>query len=246
MPAPVSRKKNLPIKSAAGGTSLTLRISEVARRVGISSSALRAWEQLGLVAPQRTKEPLSFVQRGGCAPAATGVVSSPRSRTESAAIVHVLKRQGAVPLPRRSCHASGPALSAAANASGTFPCASGARHRCLGRLPQFAGARTNAFLGGYVAPDCAVLSHEHSFALRKRPAKTLGWFGPRSEKSWRPMRACEWNSLHGATTAMEHICSALKPRGGSGESYSHEGEEFLHVFRGEFEIWLGDAEALPP
>ncbi|HEY4818255.1 MAG TPA: MerR family transcriptional regulator, partial [Candidatus Acidoferrum sp.] len=32
-----------------------LRIGEVACRVGISSSALRAWEALGLVAPQRTK-----------------------------------------------------------------------------------------------------------------------------------------------------------------------------------------------
>jgi len=32
-----------------------LRISEVARRVGISSSALRAWEALGLVTPLRTQ-----------------------------------------------------------------------------------------------------------------------------------------------------------------------------------------------
>ena len=36
------------------GSPRLLRISEVARRLGISSSALRAWEALGLVTPQRT------------------------------------------------------------------------------------------------------------------------------------------------------------------------------------------------
>jgi transcriptional regulator with XRE-family HTH domain len=39
-------------------------------------------------------------------------------------------------------------------------------------------------------------------------------------------------------TAMEPHLFRVKPGGGSGESYTHEGEEFLHVLRGEFEIWL--------
>jgi len=39
-------------------------------------------------------------------------------------------------------------------------------------------------------------------------------------------------------TAMEPHLFRVKPGGGSGESYSHEGEEFLHVLRGEFELWL--------
>jgi quercetin dioxygenase-like cupin family protein len=43
-------------------------------------------------------------------------------------------------------------------------------------------------------------------------------------------------------TVMEPHLFRIKRRGGSGESYSHEGEEFLHVLRGEFEIWLGDTE----
>ena len=51
----MSRKKNSsePLVSRDAGSSL--RIGEVARRVGISSSALRAWEALGLVVPQRTR-----------------------------------------------------------------------------------------------------------------------------------------------------------------------------------------------
>jgi len=43
-------------------------------------------------------------------------------------------------------------------------------------------------------------------------------------------------------TAMEPHLFCIKPNGGSGESYAHEGEEFLHVLRGEFEIWLGGKE----
>lgn len=43
-------------------------------------------------------------------------------------------------------------------------------------------------------------------------------------------------------TAMEPHLFRIKPQGGSGESYAHEGEEFLHVLRGVFEIWLGDNE----
>ncbi len=43
-------------------------------------------------------------------------------------------------------------------------------------------------------------------------------------------------------TAMEPHLFRVKPGGGSGASYSHEGEEFLHVMRGRFEIWLQDGE----
>ena len=39
-------------------------------------------------------------------------------------------------------------------------------------------------------------------------------------------------------TAMEPHLFRIKSGGGRGEAYSHDGEEFLHVLRGEFEIWL--------
>jgi len=39
-------------------------------------------------------------------------------------------------------------------------------------------------------------------------------------------------------TAMEPHLFRVKGGGGSGQAYSHDGEEFLHVLRGEFEIWL--------
>src|SRR5262244_4146316 len=77
----------------------SLRISEVAKRVGISSSALRAWETLGLVTPQRTQsryrlykeEDVRLLQRALFLRRARGL--------NPAAIVHILKRQGVVSVP---------------------------------------------------------------------------------------------------------------------------------------------------
>jgi transcriptional regulator with XRE-family HTH domain len=43
-------------------------------------------------------------------------------------------------------------------------------------------------------------------------------------------------------TAMEPHLFRIKAGGNSGESYTHEGEEFLHVLRGQFEIWLNQDE----
>ena len=51
----MSRRKNSLPASVSQAAGALLRISEVAKRVGISSSALRAWEALGLVTPERSQ-----------------------------------------------------------------------------------------------------------------------------------------------------------------------------------------------
>ena len=43
-------------------------------------------------------------------------------------------------------------------------------------------------------------------------------------------------------TVMEPHLFRIKPQAGSGESYTHEGEEFLFVLRGELKISLADEE----
>jgi mannose-6-phosphate isomerase-like protein (cupin superfamily) len=43
-------------------------------------------------------------------------------------------------------------------------------------------------------------------------------------------------------TVMEPHLFRIKPNAGSGESYTHEGEEFLFVLRGELQIALADEE----
>ena len=50
------------------------------------------------------------------------------------------------------------------------------------------------------------------------------------------------SSVSAPTVSAAAGASSRSDNGGSGESYAHEGEEFLHVLRGEFEIWLGSKE----
>ena len=103
----MSSGKNSSKRSVAISPHGSLRISEVARRVGISSSALRAWEMLGLVTPQRTQsryrlyneEDVRLLQRALFLRRARGL--------NPAAIVHILKRQGVVSVPAESAVSPG-------------------------------------------------------------------------------------------------------------------------------------------
>src|SRR5712672_3904634 len=107
MPSPVSRKKNLSIKSAERAGGRTLQISEVARRVGISSSALRAWEQLGLVAPQRSKSRYRLYDEADVRLLQRAIFLRRARGLNPAAIVHVLKRQGVVSTPAENTASPG-------------------------------------------------------------------------------------------------------------------------------------------
>src|SRR5438445_11733885 len=95
----MSRRKNLSQASVSRDAGATLRISEVARRVGISSSALRAWEALGLVAPQRSKSRYRLYTEADVRLLQRALFLRRARGLNPPAIVHVLKRQRAVALP---------------------------------------------------------------------------------------------------------------------------------------------------
>src|ERR1700738_3760713 len=95
----MSRRKNSSEASSNHQPQSLLRISEVARRVKISSSALRAWEALGLVAPQRTKSRYRLYTEADVRLLQRALFLRRARGLNPAAIVHVLKRQGAVTLP---------------------------------------------------------------------------------------------------------------------------------------------------
>src|SRR5215468_400051 len=219
----------------------TFRISEVAKRVGISSSALRAWEALGLVTPERTQsryrlykeEDVRLLQRALFLRRARGL--------NPAAIVHILKRQGVVSVPAENAVSPG------------------ARFRRLRQrrglsLAQVAKA-TDVSIGFLSALERGQM--RASIATLRRIARyyrtnILSFFEPAKENS-RVVKSSERKILETTkgvrmellawgNTAMEPHLFRIKPGGNSGESYTHEGEEFLHVLRGRFEIWLNQDE----
>jgi DNA-binding transcriptional MerR regulator/quercetin dioxygenase-like cupin family protein len=237
----MSRKKNLSEASISRTPAASLRISEVARRVGISSSALRAWEVLGLITPQRTRsryrlfseEDVRLLQRAIFLRRARGL--------NPAAIVHILKRQGIVSVPAES----------AANPGARFRRLRQRRDLSLAQVASATGVSVgflSALERGQMRASIGTLRR----IARYYRTNILSFFEPAKDNS-RLVRPAERKVLETTkgvrmellawgNTAMEPHLFRIKRGGNSGESYTHEGEEFLHVLRGEFEIWLNNDE----
>jgi DNA-binding transcriptional MerR regulator/mannose-6-phosphate isomerase-like protein (cupin superfamily) len=236
----VSSGKNLSDKSRTRGQARLWRISEVARRVGISSSALRAWETLGLVAPQRTesryrlytKADVRLLQRAMFLRRARGL--------NPAAIVHVLKRQGIVSAAETNGHLGqrfrrlrarrGLSLAKVARATGV----SVGFLSALERGQMRSSVATLRRIARYYRTN--ILSLFDAAGDNPRLVR------PGQRKILETTAGVRMELLAWGHTAMEPHLFRVKPNGGSGESYAHEGEEFLHVLRGEFEIWLSNKE----
>jgi DNA-binding transcriptional MerR regulator/quercetin dioxygenase-like cupin family protein len=237
----VSRKKNLSIKSSDHTPRATLRISEVARRVGISSSALRAWEALGLVTPRRSKSRYRLYTEADVRLLQRALFLRRARGLNPPAIVHVLKRQRAVTLPPEAANLPGQ----------RFRRLRARRGLSLAQVARATGVSIG-FLSslerGQMRSSVATLRRIARFyrtnilSLFDAAGENPRLVRPSQRKILETDAGVRMELLAWGSTAMEPHLFRVKPGGGSGESYSHEGEEFLHVFSGEFEIWLGDTE----
>jgi DNA-binding transcriptional MerR regulator/mannose-6-phosphate isomerase-like protein (cupin superfamily) len=228
------------VKSMAEAQNGRLKIGDVARMVRISPSALRGWERLGLIAPQRTDSRYRLY-----APADVKllkhIVYLNRARGMNApAIIEMLRRQGRV---RRSAPASatpgglGPRLRQA-RLRRKLPLArvAAAAGVSVGFLSALERSQTSASIGtlrrlarfyGLNLLDFFDRSAAHPPVVRPSQRKVLeAGAGVR-------MELLAWGD-----TVMEPHLFRIAPGKGSGSSYAHEGEEFLFVMRGEFEIRL--------
>src|SRR5438105_12683906 len=219
-----------------------LKIGDVARLVGVSPSVIRTWESLGLTHPRRTAskyrlygpEDVSLLKRARFLRRVRGL--------NAPAIVQLLKRNGQV----RSVPDGGAR-------------AIGVRLRQLRIRRRLSLAQVTKAVGISVG-FLSSLERSHMSAsvatLRKlaRFYKTniLDFFDP-AESSSRLVPAGSRKVLEAGAgvrmellawgnTVMEPHLFRIAPQAGSGESYTHEGEEFLHVLRGEFQIAFEDEE----
>ncbi|HKW87180.1 MAG TPA: cupin domain-containing protein [Candidatus Acidoferrales bacterium] len=219
-----------------------LKIGDVARLVGISASILRAWEALGLVSPVRTHSnyrlytprDVKVLKRAQFLRRVRGL--------NAPAIVLLLKRQGLISSNDQS-----------------KPGALGSRLRRLrlnAKLSLAAVARaTEVSIGFLSALERGQMSA--SVATLRRLARfyntnILALFDP-SEAHQHHVRPSERRVLEAGSgvrmellawgnAVMEPHLFRIAPGAGSGEAYSHEGEEFLYVMQGKLEITLAENE----
>jgi len=233
----VSSRKNFSPSSKTLGRQPLLRISEVARRLAISSSALRAWEALGLVSPQRTESRYRMYTEADVRLLQRAIFLRRARGLNPAAIVHVLKKQGLVSAP-----ADAPQL----------PGQRFRRLRMRRKLSLAQVARATSVSVGFLSAlergqmRCSIATLRRIARFYKTNIISLFETNGEGQHLVRPSQrkiletspSVRMELLAWGNTAMEPHLFRVKPGGGSGESYSHEGEEFLHVLRGEFELWL--------
>jgi DNA-binding transcriptional MerR regulator/quercetin dioxygenase-like cupin family protein len=233
----MSSRKNLSKASDSLPVQRLLRISEVARRLGISSSALRAWEALGLVSPSRTasryrmyaEDDVRLLQRALFLRRARGL--------NPAAIVHILKKQGFVTAPPDSRQSTGQRFR-------RLRAKRGLSLAQVARATKVSVGFLSALERGQMRSSVATLQRIARFyktnilSMFETNGNAQPLVRPSQRKILETSPNVRMELLAWGNTAMEPHLFRIKPGGGSGESYTHEGEEFLHVLRGEFEIWL--------
>lgn len=216
-----------------------LRISDVARRLRISSSALRAWEALGLVSPQRTasryrmytESDVRLLQRALFLRRARGL--------NPAAIVHVLKKQGVVSAPADALQSPGQRFR-------RLRIKRGLSLAQVARATKVSVGFLSALERGQMRSSVATLQRIARFfktnilSMFETNGDAPHLVRPSQRKVLETSAKVRMELLAWGNTTMEPHLFRIKPGGTSGESYTHEGEEFLHVLRGEFEIWLHD------
>jgi DNA-binding transcriptional MerR regulator/mannose-6-phosphate isomerase-like protein (cupin superfamily) len=220
-----------------------LRISDVARSVGVSPSILRTWENLGLVTPQRTRSQYRLYTQADVRILKRAQYMRRVRGLNAPAIVHLLKREGVLPPAgsrpkadpigprlRRMRLRKGYSLSKVAHAAGV----SVGFLSALERAQMTASVATLRRIARFYRMNILSLfdpSNSNPGRVRPSDRKILD-AGPGVR-----MELLAWGN-----TLMEPHLFRIAPASGSGESYAHDGEEFLYILKGALEISLADGE----
>lgn len=224
-----------------------LKIGDVARQVGVSPSVIRSWESLGLTRPLRTQskyrlyttEDVKLLKRARFLRKVRGL--------NAAAIVQLLKREGKV---RPSTNGS--------------PGAIGAQLRQLRSQRKLSLAQVADAVGISVGFLSAMERSQMSGSVgtlsklaRFYKTNILDFFDadgasgrfvrPAQRKVLEAGAGVRMELLAWGNTVMEPHLFRIAPEAGSGDPYTHEGEEFIYVLRGDLEITVdGEQYRLKP
>jgi DNA-binding transcriptional MerR regulator/quercetin dioxygenase-like cupin family protein len=217
-----------------------LKIGQVADLIGVSASVIRSWEKLGIIHPVRTDSQYRLYSKDDVKVLKRARYLSRVRGLNAPAIVELLKSQGVV---KPDLH--------------NGPGAMGVRLRQL-RLSRHLPLAEVARAAGISVGFLSAIERSHMSAsvgtLRKlaryyklnildffEPAQANPFrVRPQERKRLHAGRGVEMELLAWGNTVMEPHLFTIAPGAGSGDSYAHEGEEFLFVLRGTLDISLED------
>jgi DNA-binding transcriptional MerR regulator/quercetin dioxygenase-like cupin family protein len=220
-----------------------LRISDVARLIGVSPSILRSWENLGLVSPARTRSKYRLYTHRDVRLLKRALFLHRNRGMNIPAVVHLLKTQGLLRLAARRTKASpvGDRLRRLRLA----------RSYSLARVAKAAGVSVgflSALERGHMSASVSTLRRLARFyrmnilSLFDPSHSNPGRVRPAERKVLEAGHGVRMELLAWGNTVMEPHLFRIAPSAGSGESYAHEGEEFLYILKGCLEIELDGGE----
>lgn len=222
-----------------------MKIGTVARRLGISASLLRAWERLGLARPFRTNSNYRMYSAEDIRVLKRAVYLRKIRGLNAPAILDRLRQEGLLNSRKTQAAPKQPSI--------------GPRLRKL-RLDRGESLSTVAEAAGVSIGFLSNLEREQSSAsvgIMRKLAQHYGlnildFFGamettsplvrPGSRRKLQGGEGVEMELLASGKITMEPHLFRVAPGAGSGESYSHRGEEFLYVTRGQLVIFLDQEE----
>jgi DNA-binding transcriptional MerR regulator/quercetin dioxygenase-like cupin family protein len=221
-------------------------ISEVARILGVSPSTLRMWEKVGLVSPQRSDGRYRLFTLDDVKRLKQIKFLKSAKNLNNGGVLHVLSQKNpahpvATTKPDSSSNTIGRKLrDHRLRQEMTLRDVADRTGLSVGFLSSLERAQTNASVA--TLQKLAKLYHTNfmTFFDESEQGPKLVRPGERKVLEAQPGTHIELLAL--GQTIMESQLWRVAPGASSGGAYSHEGEEFIYVLQGRFEIWLDDVE----
>lgn len=221
-------------------------ISEAANMLGVSPSTLRVWEKVGLISPQRSDGQYRLFSLHDIKRLKQIKFLKSAKKLNNGGVLHVLKENNHVhPAP----------LAKTASSSNTI----GQKlrdHRLrlqmklkdvaertglsVGFLSSLERSQTNASVA--TLQKLAKLYHTNFMTFFDESDQGQKLVRPGERKVLEAQPGTRIEMLAVGQTVMESQLWRVAPGASSGGAYSHEGEEFIYVLKGKFEVWLEEVE----
>jgi DNA-binding transcriptional MerR regulator/uncharacterized RmlC-like cupin family protein len=237
-----SRQKTIGRRAKLGES---LKVGAVAKRLGVSPSMVRSWEKLGLTSPTRTHSKYRLYSNHDLRVLRRAIYLRRVQGLNAPAILQQLKQEGLLNRPQEAQPAEQPpigphfrklrlqrgeSLATVADAVGVS----------IGFLSNVERSQSGASIG--IMRKLAQHYGLNILDLFSPIDGTGPLVRPRERKSLKGGLGVQMELLASGKITMEPHLFRVAPGAGSGEYYSHEGEEFLYLVRGRLAIWLGPEE----
>lgn len=241
----MKRAKNASSESEVKGAGY-FNISEVAQMLGVSPSTLRMWERIGLVSPQRSKGRYRLFTLDDIKHLKQIKFLKSAKNINNGGVLHVLSQkkgartETAKPLVSTSEIIGEKLRAHRLREQMTLKDVAERTNLSIGFLSSLERSQTNASVA--TLQKLAKLYHTNflTFFDAAEQESKLVRAAERKVLEAQPGTHIELLAL--GQPVMESQLWRVAPGASSGGAYSHEGEEFIFVLQGRFEVWLDETE----